>query len=256
MYVSVKEQTDGFGSQFQNIISAIVFAEENNLNFVHIPFKSLEHNYDNNSSFVQTLEHAMNIDEKYPRMNNELKNEKFFVNKFGHYKVYFDGNIEKYLNSKALNDIKINYMANKKSKKNYFPESHDMFNVVIHIRNINSHDKQQYYKQQMYNYELKTQIKTSIIVMRNIVKKYEGKKIMFHIMSQGEQHKFKLISKYFKNVKFHLNTPVETTFHQMVIADVLVTSKSSLSYTAALLSDNKIYYKKFWHKGSNKWIHF
>jgi len=256
MFVCVKEQTDGFGSQFQNIISAIIFAELNNFQFVHIPFKKLEHNYNKDPLFVQRLEELMNIDKKYSRMNDEIKNKKFFVNKYGHFKIFFDGNIEKFLNSKALYDIKISYMANKKSKEFYFPNLHNMFNVVIHIRNINSHDKQQYYKQQMYNYELKTQIKTSIIVMRNIVKKYEGKKIMFHIMSQGGQCKFKLISKYFKNVKFHLDTPIETTFHQMVIADVLVTSKSSLSYTAALLTNNQVYYKKFWHKGSNKWIHF
>ena len=39
----------------------------------------------------------------------------------------------------------------------------------------------------------------------------------------------------------------------MVVAEVLVTAKSSLSYSAALLNKNTIYYINFWHKPLNSW---
>lgn len=51
-----------------------------------------------------------------------------------------------------------------------------------------------------------------------------------------------------------LNTNIEETFHYLVTAKILVTAKSSLSYCAALLNDNLIYYLDFWHKPLNKWI--
>jgi hypothetical protein len=40
----------------------------------------------------------------------------------------------------------------------------------------------------------------------------------------------------------HLDEDIVSTFVSMVYADVLVTSPSSLSYNAAILSDNEIYY--------------
>jgi len=50
-----------------------------------------------------------------------------------------------------------------------------------------------------------------------------------------------------------LNGDLEKTFHDMVTAKVLVTSKSSLSYAAALLSVNAIYYIPFWMKPLSRW---
>ena len=82
------------------------------------------------------------------------------------------------------------------------------------------------------------------------------KKIVFHIISQGKIENFQILKDNCENTILHLDEPTEISFHQMVIADVLVTNKSSFSYTAALLSNGIIYYKNFWHKGSKKWIHF
>ena len=42
----------------------------------------------------------------------------------------------------------------------------------------------------------------------------------------------------------------------MVSAEILVTSPSSLSYIAALISDGEIYYKKFWHNPRKNWIKY
>ena len=56
------------------------------------------------------------------------------------------------------------------------------------------------------------------------------------------------------DVYFYLNDSICDSFIGMVSADILVTSASSLSYIAALISDGEIHYKKFWHNPIKNWI--
>ena len=56
------------------------------------------------------------------------------------------------------------------------------------------------------------------------------------------------------DVIFHLDEDICKTFIELVGADILVTSPSSLSYVAALISDGEIYFKQFWHKPKSDWI--
>ena len=44
------------------------------------------------------------------------------------------------------------------------------------------------------------------------------------------------------------------TFIGLVAADILITSRSSFSYSAAIISDGEIYYQQFWHPPGDKWI--
>ena len=60
------------------------------------------------------------------------------------------------------------------------------------------------------------------------------------IFSRGDKDDFKLFNK--GNITLHLNESLEESFIQLVYADILITAPSSLSYTAALLSNNTIYY--------------
>jgi len=53
---------------------------------------------------------------------------------------------------------------------------------------------------------------------------------------------------------FHLNENLFDTFTGLVAAEILVTSRSSFSYSAAILSDGEIYYQPFWHPPGEKWI--
>jgi len=71
------------------------------------------------------------------------------------------------------------------------------------------------------------------------------------IYSEGELSDFKSLAA--DNVHFCLNGDLEKTFHDMVTAKVLVASKSLLSYTAALLSVNTIYYIPFWFQPLAHW---
>lgn len=91
----------------------------------------------------------------------------------------------------------------------------------------------------------------------------------FHIYSEGSIQKdfpeFKLKNKNDKyyvlsedenvQTQIHLNGDARETFKQLVLADVLVTSKSCFSYVAAILNKNTILFTKFWFpKLNEKWI--
>ena len=89
-------------------------------------------------------------------------------------------------------------------------------------------------------------------IIKTIREKYPKNSLCFHIYSQGNNTDFQC----YKNddTILHINENIFDSFLGMACSDVLVTSPSSLSYVAALLSDGKIYYKKFWHTHKNNWI--
>ena len=59
------------------------------------------------------------------------------------------------------------------------------------------------------------------------------------IYSEGDLNDFKNLDG--PNISFKLNTCLQETFHHFVTAKILVTAKSNLSYSAAILSKNTIY---------------
>ena len=79
---------------------------------------------------------------------------------------------------------------------------------------------------------------------------------MIHIYSQGVAEKFAgfLANQYFgKDIVLHLNDTIEHTYLGMAAADILITSASSFSYSAAFFSDGDIFYTQFWHKPCSWW---
>ena len=57
-----------------------------------------------------------------------------------------------------------------------------------------------------------------------------------------------------RKIYLHLNESAFTTFHQMVCADVLITSKSAFAYTAALLSKGVVLCPPFWLTSLPDWV--
>lgn len=257
-----QNKLDGFGSQFQLIISAIIFSEIHKLEYIHTPIDRVRHNYDNDPLFLKKLNNAMNIDKKYRLITEIKKNEKKLKTRnYRIYKNFVDRYFELCYNSQSLKDIKKNYHANKKSKEHYLNKN--IQHITIHIRRYNIQDISSPKNPRLVNGKDSRIYSNELLnIMKKINEKNEKNNIKhhFHIISQGtiNDDEFK-IYKIFDNLTFYLNESCEISFHRMVISDILVTSVSSYSYTAALLSDGIIYYKKFGdkgHKGAKKWIHF
>lgn len=87
-----------------------------------------------------------------------------------------------------------------------------------------------------------------IKVIEQLFPKYmNGREYDIYLFSQGEEKDFSAFTR-FKQIKFCLDMSAQETFLHMVRADILVSSKSSFSYKAALLSDGiKVCPENFWH---------
>ena len=233
--VTNPDRPDGFGAQFQTIIYSVIAAELNNLEFVYTPFKKMEHNYDNDPNFIAKKEWLINF-----MGNFELNHGDAIRLDMGNVIQYFEQNLEKCAKSSSLRKLKKIFRENK-DKSKYFDAEH--FNIVIHLRRPNSHDNR------IYGANVSDDIFLDIINKLRTI--YAPLNPMFHIQSQGKVENFKQYQA--PDVVLHLNESVEDSFIPMVLADVLVTSPSSYSYTAAILSEGIVYYMQFWHPPLPGW---
>jgi hypothetical protein len=234
------KRSDGFGSQFQNILWCIIYSDLNGYTYIHRKIEDMEHNYDNDSLFLNKIEELMNIQNHYT-MYNVNKNENITVlNDCLTIYPFIEKNIDICLKSNSMLRLKNIFWENK--EKNHFKNG--KINIAVHIRRQNQHDGRNARKEISDLYYLN--------VINYIREKYSEKNIEFHIYSQGLIEKFKCYEN--KDTIFHLDESISNTFIGLVAADVLVTSSSSLSYIAAWLSDGEIYYQPFWHPPSKDWV--
>ena len=77
------------------------------------------------------------------------------------------------------------------------------------------------------------------------------KKIKFHVFSEGYRQSFTEISG--PDVELHLHEKFYSAFYALANADIIVTSKSSFSYSAALLNNGTVYYHQMVHPPLPHW---
>lgn len=226
---------DGFGAQYQQLITSYVVCAIHNKKFVYTPREKMEHNYDNDPDFLKQIEDLMNIRNN---IENNINNQAKIVN-YIPLRNWFEANIDNACNSKYFKQIKSYFWQNK--ERNVF--KNDKVNVAVHVRRTNSHDNRPSSPRPHEFY---------LNIINVIKEKYKNKHLLFHIYSQGKLEDFKIYENI--DVILHINEPLPKTFTEFVGADILITSKSSFSYVAALLSDGEVYYDKFWHNPRKEWI--
>ena len=236
-YVPTKE---GFGSNYQRIICFYVVFESKNIKYLYSPFTKCEHNYTNDSKYLNTLEKIANLKDKLKLVNNSEVKTYNISSVF----YMFESNIDYYCNSPGMNFIKNCFWENK--DRNFF--KNNKLNVAVHIRRSNTTDIK--FHNGAGDRVVEDNYFLNIIdIIRN---KYHTTNILFHIYSQGDIENFNLYKR--NDTSLHINEDTYNTFVGMVAADILVISPSSFSYTAALISDGEIYYKPFWHRPRKSWI--
>jgi hypothetical protein len=237
-YITQQSRTDGFGAQYQTIINTILYCKKNNKIFIYNPIKTMDHNYNNDVNFLKKIEELMNIN--IYKSKCEIDFHKIETYSVAESIQFFDANINN-LDS-YLSEIKKDFWQNK--DRNCF--KNDCFNIAVHIRRSNEVDigipdaNIRYTVDEYYLKKIET-----------IREKYKHKKLCFHIYSQGNLSDFTKYNS--KDTVFKINMNVFDTFKEMVAADVLIMSKSSFSYIAAILSDGDIYYQLFWHPHMKHW---
>lgn len=220
---TIKGKTDGFGAQYQSIMSGIVYCKFKNYNYIHTPLKSIEHNQN-----PKLLNKFIGI----PISSSQ--NSKINIMKEFEPTVHWSATPSKYYTEEAIQILKNYYYSTPKPNI-------ENIDIAIHIRrgDVNSSCKGRYTPNSYYN---------EIIKFLN--KKYPEYSIT--IFSEGIRDDFDDFVG--KNLIFKLNLNIEETFHSLVSAKILVTAKSSFSYSAAILNSNTIYYIDFWHKPLKHWI--
>jgi len=235
---------EGMGSQFLTIIRAIIFCEFHGLAFVYTKpdWSSV---YSKNEADI--INNTINIESLF-RINDGS------AHIISHAITYpfVDSNIDICLQSNSMHKIK-------QIMKRYNPFS-EGFHVVLHVRrpstntNIDipefvgdvknivdfSNDQTERYTSDRYFLEHIT----------NIRKTHPG--AIIHVISDGNPDIFNSFES--AGVILHINNSVIDAFMMMVHADILVTSRSTFSYTAAHFNENKVIYLKCWHSPSSNWI--
>jgi hypothetical protein len=243
IYYTNTNYNDGFGSQYQKIIQTYVLCKMCNLKFAYKPIDYVEHNYDNDNDYKNRLENLINLKNYIINTDeNMIVKNADYTNMVRH---QFDSKIDCYCESEHMKFIKDCFWSNK--SRDHFNKNKK--NIAIHIRRENPSDKG------LAGDRATTPNSYYLNVMNGIRERYNdsnNKELLFHIYSQGELCQFQDLSN--NDVIFYLNYDIINTFIGMVSADVLVTSPSSFSYVAALISDGEIHYKTFWHKPRKDWI--
>ena len=235
MYYTNHIRDDGFGAIFQNLIFDILFIENNGGKFVYNKIPSIDHNYNHDPGFTAALEKYMGISDAYsPDGVTQAQVIPFLCS----YPTV-EQHIDFMFNSAAFHKVRAAFYKDKVSQ---FESTY--MNVAVHIRRFNTRDCRTGGTDTPDSYYLD--------VMNKIRSKYLQKPLKFHIYSQGEPIIFREYVA--DDVALHLNESIQDTFTGFVFADILVTSQSSFSYVAALLSCGIIYYQKFWHPPLNHWI--
>jgi tetratricopeptide (TPR) repeat protein len=265
-YYSTIPFDDGFGAQFQRFIWTCIYAEEcEQSTFVYRSPEKMAHNYDADPKFIEKMEDIMNIKPYYMNYRDALKlvdsngdgdGVQILTPDFYDIFNYVERNIDMCMKSESMMRLKRRFWENKNRAAVYagFSKNNEYtLHLAAHIRRPNCDDTRPNSGEE---YTDKYYIKTLSTIRDKYAKSRPNDRIMIHIYSQGGADKFanfignKVIG---KDVVLHLNDTNEETYLGMAAADILITSASSFSYSAAFFSDGDIYYTEFWHKPCSWW---
>lgn len=238
-YITNEVHGDGFGSQYQEVISCILVAKRFGFTYVYNPIGKAEHNYDGNPNFVKEMEEYMNLVPHFKTVHDVNQ----FVERYTSPKQKVDADINDYVTSESVKEIQ-DLFWEKKDRSSVFKGFEDKTNVVVHVRRPNRDDNRIAGSDTPDDYYLN--------LMDHIRGLKFDKPVHFHVHSQGFPMMF---SRYMENpdVTLYLNVDYRISFTQMVAADILCTSASSFSYAAAILCEGLVYFKTFWHNNPKHW---
>tara|TARA_Y100000768_G_scaffold378998_1_gene354125 strand:- start:2940 stop:4847 length:1908 start_codon:yes stop_codon:yes gene_type:complete len=244
--MTIHGKTDGFGSQLQAIFSLIAYCNYKGYTYVHTPMYRMQHNHENINDFVMQMNSFINIEHKFSTIDQLSNYEKSIIHehKEGPF-VHGSFSPEYFYNSYVLDLFREMYFSKQKPELYY---NKDFVNIALHIRRgdvsmKNTRHISRYTSNEHYI---------------ELLKKMDLNNSIIHIFSEGTEKDFEDIVTNFPNNNFvmHISKEIKLTFHHLVMADVLVLSKSSFSYCAGLLNTNKKianFIKSWWHKPLKSW---
>jgi hypothetical protein len=257
---------DGFGAQFQRFIWTCIYAEEyEDAEYIYRTPTKIAHNYTDDPQFIDKLEDVMNMKPyylNYDKMTEGMGNDLLTPDFYDIFN-YVEKHIDQCMKSKSMDRIKEHYWQNKnrvceRLRVFRIPEAaaastEYTHHLAVHIRRPNCEDTRPNSGEEYTN---EYYLMSLLMIRDTYIQRNPVSRIQYHVYSQGTDDKFaelcnnKVIG---HDVILHLNDTTEDTFIAMTLADILVTSPSSYSYTAAFFCDGDVYYTDFWHKPCSWW---
>ena len=266
-YMSINvHPSAGIGHQLANYNSSIWYAKKFNLIHAHTSFPNKKWEKALGFNFSTICSKDL-LNKNYKKVKLPLFKEKNFaeiskvkkiIHSYNYQKVIFFLEIDQpYAKQYEVADsVKKKFYSSKQRKKDAIMFNHQDVNIAVHIRlPMIIEDVVKRYNDA--NYTLNT-INHSFNMLENFLKKIKTKrKVKIFIFTQFNNKNLKIFNK-FLNVQYCYKISPYKSFINLVYADVLLTSKSSFSYKAALISRGiKISPKNFWHRYPNNdknWI--
>ncbi len=259
-YITCSGKRDGAGAQALAVMSTMLFSDIMHIKYIHTPFVKLQHNYANDANWEKKWENFFNlgkgeskiddnglqIKQEIPLEENPLKIKKqsntLFILRHCH--IYTDLFPNQY--SRIKDKLVQKYYESPKNEYelHYDPQK---VNIAVHIRRGDVNADNEFKDKFTEN----PYIENVISNILEVITAY-GIESTLSVYSEGNLADFKYLEKF--NPRFFLDISPFTTFHNLVYADVLVMSKSTFSYAAALLSNGIIFYIPFRHTQQEGWI--
>lgn len=250
--ITICPYTDGFGSQFQTIICAIIFSIKDGQQFIYMPLKHVEHNYNNDALFTERLEELMNVRSHFTNIQDldEETQKTVTIWDNGDAKDKLDWKIQEFVTPGMLENIRSIFWGNK--DRDHFKNNKK--NIAVHVRRPNIVDEtllDEHQKQFQNNNRYNTD-EYFLGVIQRIRDENKGNDLQFHIYSQTNiRSNFdRYIS---EDTLLHIDEDICSTFIGLAAADILVTSVSSFSYIAGFFNYGTVIYFPFWHKPLPHW---
>ena len=250
------------GHQFANYNAAIFYAKKFGLTHIHtrFPDKKWETTLDINFNCISSESLLKKGYKKIqlPRFKekniSEISKIKKIIRSYHKQKIIFFLEIDQpYTNQyEVASALQQKFFSSPQRKKEKLIYKKNNFNVAVHIRAGDILQNTKIRKQRFLeiDYFIDAINKSLSIIKTN-------KKIVIHIFAEKNDKSF-LKLKQFHNIKFCYNLNQYKTFLHFVYADLLITSKSSFSYKAALINRGiKLCPKQFWHKypkNNKNWV--
>lgn len=251
-------KTDGPGAQAQAVMSTMLYARESGMDYVHTPFSSLSHNDRNEADWEKRWEEFFNLGQGEPllsdvispvmdilRVDNPddlaLRGNTLYVVQHCH--AYADQYPDGYL--KLAGTLIEKYRGSDKTGLRLYQDP-ECLNISVHMRRGDVSKDANWFRFTGNDF--------MAALLGNIVSTLDKAKIRhaIHLYSQGSPDDFGKLAA--MNICFHLDECEFSTFHNLVSSDMLVMSKSSFSYSAALLAGGVVMYEPFWHSPLSSWV--
>lgn len=231
--------SEGLGSILQRVIHLYAYGKIYNRNVKITEFKNLQH-YQHENKTKEVFHSEINSFLPFKTLNQKANKS---VQISVHYLLLYFGEV--FLNKKRK------YISELRNKINY--DSKQLFEsknktIAIHIRNLNKLDTDFGVKREVLSKKRHFFYQN---LLNNLIKNHVNHEI--HVFSQGDIKEFQFLDSF--PIQFHLNKPLIETFYHLMISDILVTSNSSLSWTAHLFGANKMVYSRLtffhsWYPGT------